>query len=145
MAIDFETFALFEASNFDVYDSGSERCPAVLKAGVAQYGLELSDVLAVTQDLGLWAICTVGVFRGDLRGMFKKRVEVGELIPYSEVNSIRVESSGPHSKRIVLIGHDGKALTRIDFGAGGPGNSPAQAAAYCDHVFMALQQASAGR
>ena len=143
MSIDPETFQLFEESNFDAYDSGSDRYPAVLKTGLNQHNLELSDVLAVTQDLGLWAICTVGVFRADLRGVFKKRIEVDELIRYSQVSSIEEEPSGPHTKRIVLKGTDGKEIARINFSAGGMDNTPDMAGRYRSRVYQILRQAMA--
>src|SRR5207247_1424640 len=104
-----ETFDLFEDSNFDAYDSGGDRYPAVLKAGLQQHGLALSDVLAVTQDFGLWAICKSGIFHADLRGLIKKRIEVDELIPYREVSSVLEEPSGPKTMRIVVKGRDGRA------------------------------------
>jgi len=111
---DHETFGLFMESNFDAYDSESGRYPAVLKAGLQRHGLKLSDVLAVTRDLqGLWAICRVGVFCADLRGMFRKRIEVDRLIPYSEVTSIRREPTGPRTSRIVLM-HGSEKLAQID-------------------------------
>jgi hypothetical protein len=144
MSIDPETFSLFQESNFDTYDSGSDRYSAVLRAGVEQHGLELSDVLAVTQDFGLWAICTTGVFHGSLRGVFKKRIEIDPLIPYSRVSAIREEPSGPHTMRIVLTGGDGKELARMDFSAGGMENTPQLAAGYRAHVYRVLQQQAGG-
>lgn len=140
MSVDPQTYRLFEESNFDAYDSGSDRYSAVLREGLRQHGLELSDVLAVTQDLGLWAICESGVFRADLRGLIRKRIEVDQLIPYSEVSSIREEPSGPKTQRIVLTGGNGQELARIDFGAGGMDNTPEIAAAHRNRIFRILQE-----
>jgi hypothetical protein len=111
------TFRLFEESNFDPYEK--QRYKAVLEAGLERNGIEMGDVLAVTQDLGLWAICRQGVFRADLRGVFKKRVEAGELIPYSLIEEARVEPSGPGTGKIVMADAGGKKLGQIDFATGG--------------------------
>jgi hypothetical protein len=144
MAYDLDTLALFDESNFDAYDSGSDRYSAVLKAGLEQHGLELSDVLAVTQDMGLWAICKAGIFRASLRGIFKKRVEVDTLIPYSQIGSIGAEPSGPHTQRIVLTDFGGKTMARIDFSAGGMNNTPELAATHRNRVYRTLEHAAAG-
>jgi hypothetical protein len=112
-------------------------------AGLRQHGLELSDVLAVTQDLGLWAICRSGIFRADLRGVFKKRIEVERFIPYAEVGSVREEPSGPKTGRLVLTGHDGKELARMDFGAGGMENTPELAVAHRERIFRILERVTA--
>ena len=143
MAIDPDTYSLFNQSNFDAYDSDADRYPAVLKAGIAQHGLDLSDVLAVTADMGMWAICTAGVFHGSLRGMFKKRVEVERLIAYSEVTQMQEVRSGPHSARIVLFGGGSKELARIDFSAAGMNNTPELAAAHRRRIYQILQRATA--
>jgi len=141
MVRDSETFQLFYESNVHPYDCGSDRYPAVLKAGLKQHGLELSDVLAVTSDLGgLWAICRVGVFRGLLRGVFKKRVEVDEFIPYSEVTSIRQEPSGPHRSRIVLMGGSNERA-RIDPSPRTTDDTSETTAAYRNHIYRILTQA----
>ena len=141
MTHDHQTFSLFEESNFDAYDSGSDRYPAVLKEGLRQHRLELSEVIAVTQDLGLWAICTSGIFRCDLRGIFKKRIEVHELISYAQVRSVRQEPSGPKTMRIVVEGDSGKELARIDFSAGGMDNTPELAAGHRNRIFRILERA----
>ena len=130
MSSDPETSSLFRTSNFDAYDSGEDRSSAVLRAGLDQHGLVLADVAAVTQDMGLWAVCRPGLFYGTLRGLFKKRIEIGPLIPWAHVDSVREEPSGPHTMRIVVQGVDGKTVARIDFSAAGMHNTPEQAAAH---------------
>lgn len=140
MAFDPGTFQLFDESNFDAYDSGTDRYPAVLRAGIKQHGMELSDVLAVTQDLGLWAICTIGIFRASFVGVFKKRIEVDDLIRYSQVTAIRQEPSGPHTMRIVLTGNGSNVLARIDFRAGGMNNTPQMAAAHGSRIYRVLKE-----
>ena len=143
MAFDPQTFSLFQDSNFDAYDSGADRYGAVLRAGLDRHGLDLSDVLAVTQDFGLWAICRSGLFNADLRGIFNKRIEVGEFIPYDQVSSIRQEPSGPKTGRIVIEGHGGQELARIDFSAGGMENTPEIAAAHRERIYRILESAVA--
>jgi hypothetical protein len=132
-------YRVFENSNFDPYDR--DRYPAVLRSGLEHHRLELSDVLAVTQDLGLWAICRTGVFRAGLRGVFKKRIEVGDLIPYSSVASVHEQSSGPHSRKLVLIGNDGGKVAQIDFSPAGPARTIEQADACRTSVLGALRSA----
>ena len=100
--MDFEIFRLFDQSNFDAYDGGHDRYPAVLTAGLAQHGIDVGEVLAVTQDGSMWVICATGVFTGSLRGVLKKRIEIGPFIPYSSIDSIESQRSGPHTWKVVL-------------------------------------------
>jgi hypothetical protein len=130
---------LFDESNFDAYDRG--RYPPVLEAGVAQNGLTTNDVLAVTQDLGLWAICRTGIFRADLRGVFKKRIEVDDLIPYRQIMEAQVEPSGPRTAKIVIRDDDSKQLAQIGFSAGGPDRTVESERAHCRRVMETLRQA----
>lgn len=125
---------LFQESNFEAADR--DRYPAVLEAGVTQNGISTDDVLAVAHDLrsGLWAICTTGVFRADLRGMFKKRIEVDDLIPYLQVVSVGMEPSGPHTQKVVIYGSGGRKLAQINFSAAGPARTIEGAAAHCARI-----------
>jgi hypothetical protein len=132
-------FGLFQESNFDAYDR--ERYPAVLEAGIAQNGLTADDVLAVTQDFGLWAICTTGIFRADLRGVFKKRIEVDDLIPYGRMMEAQVESSSPHTGKIVIRDDDSKKLAQIDFSAGGPSRTLEGEQAQCRRIMEIMRRA----
>jgi hypothetical protein len=141
IAFDPETHHLFEESNFDPYDG--DRYAPVLKAGLAQHGLDLSDVLAVTEGFGVWAICRPGIFEASLRGVVRKRIEIGKLIPFSQVTSIREEPSGPKTMRIVLMGGGSTELAQIDFGAGGMENTPEIAAAHRSRIYRILEQARA--
>jgi hypothetical protein len=144
MNIDQDTYRLFEESSVDAYDSNAERYPMVLRAGVAQHGLALSDVLAVTNDMGFWAICRTGVFHGSLRGLINKRAEVGPFTPYTRLETIRVERDGPHANAIVLGGGERKPLAKICFSPAGPGNSIEAADAHLRRVHGVLT-AAAGR
>ena len=131
-------FRLFEESNFDAYDRG--RYPLVLEAGVAQNGLTTDDVLAVTQDFGLWAICTTGIFRADLRGMFKKRIEVEDLIPYGRMMEAQVEPAGPRTGKIVIRDDDRGQMAQIEFSSGGP-ETLENAQAHCKRVMEIMRRA----
>lgn len=137
--MDMHLFGLFDDSNFDAYDRS--RYPAVLEAGVAQNGLTTDDVLAVTQDFGLWAICTTGIFRADLRGMFKKRIEVDPLIPYGRIMEAQVEPSGPHSGKIVIRDDRSKDLAQINFSAGGADRSVESEQEQCRRIMEVMRQA----
>jgi hypothetical protein len=137
--MDFQLFRLFDESNFDAYDR--QRYGPVLEAGVAHIGLTLEDVLAVTQDFGLWAICTSGVFRADLRGVFKKRIEVGNLIPYSQIEEVRVESSGPRTGKLVMLDAGNRQLGQIDFATGGPENTVEGQRAQCERIMRIMEGA----
>jgi hypothetical protein len=139
IALDMYMFGLFEESNFDAYDRG--RYPLVLETGVVQNGLTMDDVLAVTQDFGLWAICTTGIFHADLRGVFKKRIEVDDLIPYRRMMEAQVEPSGPHSGKIVVRDDDSKKLAEIEFSPAGPNRTVEGAQAHCRHVMETMRQA----
>lgn len=127
-----ETFALFKESNFEAYDR--DRYPPVLEEGLAHHGLDVDDVLAVAQDFGLWVICRQGIFHADLRGLFKKRIEVDDLIPYSKMAGIRVEPSGPHTRKLVIKGSDSRQLASINFSAAGPERTIDGAATHCQRI-----------
>lgn len=132
-------YPLFEDSNFDAYDRG--RYGPVLEAGLAHNGLTIEDVLAVTQDFGLWAICRQGIFRADLRGVFKKRIEVNDLIPVSQITNAMAAPSGPHTEKIVIRGAGAEKLAEINFSAGGPDRTPESERAHCKHVMETMRQA----
>ncbi len=107
-------FSLFDDSNLDAYDK--QRYPEVLRAGVEHHGLELDDVLAVTHDFGLWAICKQGLFSANFRGVFNKRIEVGDLTPYSQILEARVEQIfRPEGAKIVLYDNSEKKFAQIEF------------------------------
>jgi hypothetical protein len=132
VADDFHVQELFQESNFEAADR--HRYPEVLEAGVAQNDMSTDDVLAVAHDVALWAICRTGIFRADLRGTFKKRIEVGELIPYSQIISVGIEPSGPHTQKVVIHGSGGKKLAQINFTAAGPARTVEGAAAHCARI-----------
>jgi hypothetical protein len=129
-------FGLFDESNFDAYDR--QRYPEVLQAGCSTHGLSTEDVLAVTQDFGLWAICKQGIFRADLRGMFKKRIEVGEMIPYSRIMEVQAEQSGLRAVKLVVRDDDSRELAKIEFG---PCESADAAAAQCRRILQIMEPA----
>jgi hypothetical protein len=88
----------------------------VLRAGLEQNGLELGDVLAVTKGFGLWVVCKQGLFSANLRGVFNKRVEVDDFIPYSQVLEARVEQVfRPEGAKIVLYDNREKKFAEIEF------------------------------
>ena len=132
MADDFHVQELFQQSNFEAVDR--RRYPEVLEAGVAQNGMSTDEVLAVAHDVGLWAICRFGIFRADLRGMFKKRIEVDNLIPYSQIVSVGMEPSGPHTQQVVIHGSGARKLAQINFSAAGPARTIEGAAAHCARI-----------
>jgi hypothetical protein len=134
-----QMFRLFDESNFVAYDK--QRYSAVLEAGLAHNGLELDDVLAVTDDLGLWAICRPGVFRADLRGIFKKRIECGDLITHRQIEEAQVKPTGPHTSKIVLSAADGRKLGEINFRTGGPEATRDRERAQCRRVIGILEAA----
>lgn len=129
--------SLFDESNFDAYPK--QQYPPVLEAGLVQHGLALDDVLAVSQDFGLWAICKQGIFHARLKGVFNKRPEVDAFIPYSEIADARVEPSGPHTGKIVLCDVDGKRIAKIDFNAAGPEKTFEGQQAQCRRVFQTME------
>jgi len=109
--------------------------------GVAHNGLTVEDVLAVTQDFGLWAICISGVFRADLRGVFKKKIEVDDLIPYSRIEDVRVEPSGPRAGKLVMLDVDDRQLGQVDFRAGGPDGTVEEERAQCGRIVRMMEGA----
>lgn len=111
---DMQMFSLFDDSNLDAYDK--QRYPEVLRAGLEHSGLELDDVLAVTQGFGLWAICKQGLFSANFRGVFNKRIEVDDFIPYSQILEARVEQIfRPEGAKIVLYDNSEKQFAQIEF------------------------------
>lgn len=134
-----QMFSLFNESNFEAYPR--QQYPPVLEAGLAHYGLDLDDVLAVTQDFGVVAICKQGIFRARLKGVFNKRPEVYKLIPYSEIVEARVEPSGPRTGKIVLYDISDEKLTEIDFSAGGPEKTLEGERAHCERILRIIEGA----
>jgi hypothetical protein len=111
---DMQMFSLFDDSNLDAYDK--QRYPEVLRAGLEHNGFELDDVLAVTQSTGLWAICKQGLFSANFRGVFNKRIEVDDLIPYSQILEARVEQIfRPEGAKIVLYNNSERKFAQIEF------------------------------
>jgi hypothetical protein len=135
----YHLYSLFDDSNFEVRTK--RQYPAVLEVGLAQHGLALDDVLAVSQDFGLWAICKQGVFHARLKGIFNKRPEIDPFIPYSEITEARVEPSGPRTGKIVLYDLDGKKIGQIDFSAGGPEKTLEGEQAHCRRVLGIMERA----
>jgi hypothetical protein len=135
----YRLFSLFDESNFEIRPK--QQYPPVLEAGLAQHGLALDDVLAVSQDFGLWAICKQGIFHARLKGVFNKRAEVDRFIPYSEIVEARVESSGPRTGKIVLYDVDDKKIAEIDFSAGGPEKTLEGEQAQCRRVLEIIDGA----
>lgn len=109
-------FSLFDDSNVEAYDKQDDRYPAVLEAGLTQHGLDFDEVLAVTNSFGFWAICKRGIFHARLKGVFNKKPEVGDFIPYSEILEARVEQVfRPEGAKIVLFDNSEKKFAEIGF------------------------------
>jgi hypothetical protein len=114
--MDMRMFSLFDDSNVEAYDKQDDRYPAVLEAGLAQHGLDLDEVLAVTKGFGFWAICKQGIFHARLKGVFNKQPEVDDFIPYSEILEARVEQIfRPEGAKIVLYDNSEKKFAQIEF------------------------------
>lgn len=139
MSLDPYTYHLFQESNFDAYDSG--RYSPILRDGLREHGIDVHDVLAVTHDFGLWAICKPGVFNVSRRGVFKKRIEIGPLLRYSDITSITEEPSATKTVRVVLTTVDRRI--QINFGAGGMENTPEIAAGHRRLILERIHQAMA--
>jgi hypothetical protein len=139
---DMQMFSLFYDSNFDAYDK--QRYPEVLRAGLAHNGFELDDVLAVTQGFGLWAICKQGLFSASFRGVFKKRIEVDDVIPYSQILEARVEQIfRPEGAKIVLYDNSEKEFAQIEFTPSGGrfSTTPEDELAQCQRVLRIMEGA----
>jgi hypothetical protein len=109
-------FSLFDDSNVEAYDKQDDRYPAVLEAGLNQYGFALDEVLAVTRGFGFWAICKQGIFHARLKGVFNKQPEVDDFIPYTEIREARVERIfRPEGAKIVLYDNGEKKFGQIEF------------------------------
>jgi hypothetical protein len=137
---DMDVFSLFDDSNFDAYDK--QRYPDLLRAGLAEQGLELEDVLAVTHGFNLWAICKQGLFQARLRGVFNKRVEVDDLIPYSKILEARVEQVfRPEGAKIVLYDNREKKFAELEFTPSGGrfSTTPQQELAQCQRVLRIIE------
>jgi hypothetical protein len=137
-----QMFSLFDDSNLDAYDK--QRYPAVLQAGLEQHGLELEDVLAVTKGFGLWAICKQGLFSASFRGVFNKRIEVGDLIAYSQILEARVEQIfRPEGAKIVLYDSSEKKFAEIEFTPSGGrfSTTSADERAQCQRILQIIEGA----
>jgi hypothetical protein len=139
---DMQMFSLFDDSNFDAYDK--QRYPEVLRAGLEHHGFELDDVLAVTKGFGLWAICKQGLFSASFRGVFKKRVEVDDLIPYSQILETRVEQIfRPAGAKMVLYDNSERKFAEIEFTASGGrfSTSSEDELAQCQRILQIMEGA----
>jgi hypothetical protein len=66
-------YELLDRSNLEAFER--PRYEQVLEAAAADLGIPIEDVLAVAHDGSLWAACASVIFRADLRGIVKKRIE----------------------------------------------------------------------
>jgi hypothetical protein len=132
-------YELLSRSNFETFDR--DRYEEVVEIATSELGLDLESVLAVAHDGAMWAACRACIFRADLRGVFRKRVEVGTPLTYREISEVRVEPSGPHTHKVVLRGPDRKRLSQIDFSAAGPARSVEGAYAECQAFYQVLRGA----
>lgn len=94
----------------------------VVETVLGDYELEPSDVLGVSEAWGLVIVCRTGVVRGDQRGIFNKRVEVGDLVPFESVTELVREQRQPHGREswIKLVGESGRSLAEFVWHVGGP-------------------------
>jgi hypothetical protein len=110
---------IFFESN--IFEFEYDKCLKVLDVVLSDFELSVSDVLGVSHTMDMVVVLSTGVVRADQRGVFNKRVEVGELIPYTSVNSLIREQRQPHGREswIKLIGPDSQKLAEIGWYAGG--------------------------
>ncbi|MGN6557884.1 MAG: hypothetical protein ACTHLH_07705 [Solirubrobacterales bacterium] len=117
---DGEIRGAFAESNILSFDY--DKYLTVVEAVLGDYEMEPSDVLGVSEALGLVVVCRTGVVRGDQRGIFNKRVEVGDLIRFDSVAELVREQRQPRGREswIKLIGEGGRSLAEFVWHAGGP-------------------------
>jgi hypothetical protein len=132
-------YELLDRSNFEaVYRPRYEQ---VVEVAAAEVGIAIDDVLAVAHDGGLWAACASIIFRADLRGILKKRIDIAESIDYREISEVRVEPSGPHTHKVVLNGENRKRLAQINFSAAGPSRTIEGAYLHCQTFAESIKSA----
>jgi hypothetical protein len=83
---DIRIMALFEESDIDAYAQKSAR--AAFDAVLATTGWSVLDVLAVARPFELLVIARAGIIECGEVGGFKKRIAVGEPVPWAEIVEI---------------------------------------------------------
>jgi hypothetical protein len=93
---------LFDESNLDARDS--EKHASLLRTAVEAKHMSTSEVLVVSQVGGrLVMVCATGVVFVSQVGVFKKRIDVGELVPYDRIARLLSEDGGWKDRRESVI------------------------------------------
>lgn len=105
-------YRLFRESNYEasVHNYNREAGARVLAAILSRAGLSPDDTLAVSRADDFVAVCTTGVGVGDEYGMFKKRVQLGDFVPWDRVASVAVTEPGLKVFGLEMRGGDGAVL-----------------------------------
>jgi hypothetical protein len=84
--IDLQTIQLFEASTIDDYSR--IKCTKALEAVLADTGWSIDEVRALACPFDLLVVARAGIVECREPGMFKKRIEVGGVLPWGDIASV---------------------------------------------------------
>lgn len=132
----------FGASN--IYPFDYDKYLRILDGVLAEQGLDPSDVLAVSDEWsGLVAVSRTGVARGNQRGVFNKRVEVGKFVSFDQLDRALCEQRQPHGREswLKLLGAGGDSVAEFAWHSGGPVEIE-DAARERDRIFEAIMEAA---
>jgi hypothetical protein len=105
---------LFDESDIDAYD---QRARATFEAVLASTRWVVSDILAVARPFELLVIARQGVIECRELGGFKKKIAVGELLPWNDV--VTVEPTEPTLRVYGIEIKDARGLLRTYTWSGG--------------------------
>lgn len=77
---------LFDESTIDAYSRA--RCVPALEAVLVSTGWALADLATLSRPFELLVIARAGMIECHERGGFKKRLEVGDLLPWGDVVNV---------------------------------------------------------
>lgn len=83
---DVRVMRLFAESTIDAY--AQTKCVPALEAVLASTGWSLADLAALSRPFDLLVIAHAGMIECHERGGFKKRLEVGDLLPWGDIVNV---------------------------------------------------------
>jgi hypothetical protein len=114
---------LFDESTVEPYEQ--TKCARALEAVLATTGWALADVAALSRPFELLVLARVGMVECHERGGFKKRLEVGVVLPWS--NIIDVAQTEPTLKVFGLdVTEQGDVVRSYKWSGGGSQSDSAE-------------------
>lgn len=117
MADDLQGIRLFDDAGIDAYSR--RKLEKMLYEALAAKGLELSDVIALSEPFEFVLITRHGIVEVHERGGFRKRTEVGDLLSWDHIKAVTQTQPGMTVFGIELRGEGDILLRSYKWSAGG--------------------------